>query len=160
MVVQGIPHGANMGRRGTAATAYDGGSGIHGQAYVICHDLLGATVNNLAVNIFGDAAVGLGNHDHFNTPLADLTLHVNDGGDQVRGADTTISPDRKGRVIHFQAEADDIGRYWAAVNNKILGHTEKAADLANRAAYRNTLSPNLPFFRDEAIALLEELEAD
>ena len=50
--------------------------------------------------------------------------------------------------------------YWAAVNNRILGNTEKAIDLANRAAYRNTLSPNLPFFRDEAIALLEELEAD
>ena len=50
--------------------------------------------------------------------------------------------------------------YWAAVANKILGNSEKAADLANRAAYRNTLSPNLPFFRDEALTLLEELEAE
>ena len=58
------------------------------------------------------------------------------------------------------SQLEPTALYWAAVNNKILGHTEKAADLANRAAYRNTLSPNLPFFRDEAIALLEELEAD
>ncbi len=50
--------------------------------------------------------------------------------------------------------------YWAAVNHQILGNSEKAADLANRAAYRNTLSPNLPFFRDEALALLDELEAE
>jgi hypothetical protein len=41
-----------------------------------------------------------------------------------------------------------------------MGKAEKAIDLANRAAYRNTLSGNLPFFRDEAIALLKELEAD
>jgi len=58
------------------------------------------------------------------------------------------------------SQLEPTALYWAAVNNRNLGHTEKAADLANRAAYRNTLSPNLPFFRDEAIALLEELEAD
>ncbi len=58
------------------------------------------------------------------------------------------------------SQLEPTALYWAAVNNRILGHTEKAADLANRAAYRNTLSPNLPFFRDEAIALLEELEAE
>jgi tetratricopeptide (TPR) repeat protein len=58
------------------------------------------------------------------------------------------------------SQLEPTALYWAAVNNRILGHTEKAADLANRAAYRNTLSPHLPFFRDEALALLEELEAE
>ena len=48
--------------------------------------------------------------------------------------------------------------YYAATANAGLGNTEKAADLAMRAAYRNTLSPNLPFFRQEALALLAELE--
>lgn len=49
--------------------------------------------------------------------------------------------------------------YWAAVANKNLGNADKAVDLATRAAYRNTLSPNLSFFRAEAVAMLEELDA-
>ena len=57
-------------------------------------------------------------------------------------------------------QLEPVVLYWAAVANKILGNTEKATDLANRAAYRNTLSANLPFFRDEALALLEEFEAE
>jgi tetratricopeptide (TPR) repeat protein len=57
-------------------------------------------------------------------------------------------------------QLEPIVLYWAAVANRNLGNTEQAVDLANRAAYRNTLSPNLPFFRDEALALLEELEAE
>jgi tetratricopeptide (TPR) repeat protein len=57
-------------------------------------------------------------------------------------------------------QLEPIVLYWAAVANKILGNSEIAADLANRAAYRNTLSANLPFFRNEALALLEELEAE
>ena len=58
------------------------------------------------------------------------------------------------------SQLEPTALYWAAVNNRILGNTGKATDLANRAAYRNTLSPNLPFFRGAAIALLEELAAD
>ena len=54
---------------------------------------------------------------------------------------------------------DPIVLYYCAMANSSLGNMEKAIDLANRAAYRNTLSANLPFFRDEAIALLKELEA-
>jgi hypothetical protein len=41
-----------------------------------------------------------------------------------------------------------------------LGNTDKAIDLATRAATRNTLSGNLPFFRDEALELLDELTAN
>jgi hypothetical protein len=38
-----------------------------------------------------------------------------------------------------------------------LGHTDRAVDLATRAATRNTLNANLPMFRNEALALLDEL---
>lgn len=55
---------------------------------------------------------------------------------------------------------DPIVLYYGALANSSIGNTEKAIDLAKRAAYRNTLSGNLPFFRDEAMALLKELEAE
>lgn len=55
-------------------------------------------------------------------------------------------------------QLDPIALYWAAVANKNLGNGDKAVDLASRAAYHNTLSANLPFFRDQALALLVELE--
>ena len=55
-------------------------------------------------------------------------------------------------------QLDPIVLYWQAVANKDAGNEDKASELANRAAYRNTLSANLPLFRDEAITLLEELE--
>jgi tetratricopeptide (TPR) repeat protein len=58
------------------------------------------------------------------------------------------------------SQLNPIVLYWAAVANRNLGNLDKAADLANRAAYRNTLSANLPFFRDEALALLEELDTE
>lgn len=56
-------------------------------------------------------------------------------------------------------QLDPIVLYWAAVVHAELGHTEKAIDLARRAATRNTLSPNLPFFRRDALKLVQELEA-
>ena len=70
--------------------------------------------------------------------------------------------DNKTAAAEFAAanQLEPIVLYWAAVANRNLGNTEKAVDLANRAAYRNALSANLPFFRDEALALLEELEAE
>lgn len=52
---------------------------------------------------------------------------------------------------------DPIVLYWSAVANKNAGNIEKARDLANRAANRNTLSANLPFFRADALRLLDEL---
>ena len=56
-------------------------------------------------------------------------------------------------------QLDPIVLYWSAVANNGLGNTDKAAEFASRAAYRNTLSANLPLFRAQAIALLEELES-
>jgi tetratricopeptide (TPR) repeat protein len=49
--------------------------------------------------------------------------------------------------------------YWSAVANRDAGDIEKAKELANRAANRNTLSANLPFRRDEALELLATLSA-
>ena len=54
-------------------------------------------------------------------------------------------------------QLDPIVLYWYAVTENELGNTEKARDLAYRAAYRNTLSGNLPFFRNDAIELYETL---
>ena len=47
--------------------------------------------------------------------------------------------------------------YWSAVANRDAGNLDKARELAKRAAHRNTLSANLPFFRSDAMKLLEEL---
>ena len=55
-------------------------------------------------------------------------------------------------------QLEPIVLYWAAVANREIGNGDRAQDLASRAAYRNTLSANLPLFRDQAIALLEGLE--
>jgi tetratricopeptide (TPR) repeat protein len=49
--------------------------------------------------------------------------------------------------------------YWSAVANRDAGDIEKAKELSNRAANRNTLSANLPFRRDEALELLASLSA-
>lgn len=57
-------------------------------------------------------------------------------------------------------QLDPIVLYWSAMAQRSLGNTDKAIDLATRAATRNTLSINLPFFRDEALELLDELTGD
>jgi len=57
-------------------------------------------------------------------------------------------------------QLDPIVLYYSAVANNGIGDKAKAKDLATRAASRNTLSPNLPFFRREALKLLEALDAD
>ncbi len=55
---------------------------------------------------------------------------------------------------------DPVVLYWSAVTNETLGNTELAIDLADRAANRNTLSGNLPFFRSDAQKLLAKLTAE
>lgn len=65
-------------------------------------------------------------------------------------------------AAQFFAQAnqlDPIVLYWSAYTHASLGHTERAIDLATRAANRNTVSPNLPFFRENAQTLLAELSA-
>ena len=57
------------------------------------------------------------------------------------------------------SQLDPIVLYWSAVAHAELGNTERAKDLAERAANRNTLSANLPFFRADALELLANLSA-
>ena len=57
-------------------------------------------------------------------------------------------------------QLNPIVLYWSAVANKDAGNNEKAKELASRAANLNTLSGNLPFFRAEALQLLEELSGE
>ena len=63
---------------------------------------------------------------------------------------------------HFERanQLDPIVLYWSAVIHTELGNTEQAIDLATRAANRNTLSGNLPFFRSGAQELLAKLTAE
>jgi tetratricopeptide (TPR) repeat protein len=58
-------------------------------------------------------------------------------------------------AAHFDSasQLNPIVLYWSAVVNRDLGHTDKARDLAGRAANRNTLSANMPFFRSAAVDL-------
>jgi len=63
---------------------------------------------------------------------------------------------------HFAqaSQINPIVLYWSAVTNETLGNTELAIDLATRAANKNTLSRNLPFFRSDAQKLLAKLTAE
>lgn len=56
-------------------------------------------------------------------------------------------------------QLNPIVLYWSAVANQDAGNTAKALELAQRAANRNTLNPNLPFFRKEALQLAGELSS-
>jgi len=72
-----------------------------------------------------------------------------------------FSEENEAAAAHFEqaSQQQPIVLYWSAVVNRELGNMDKARDLAERAANRNTLSANLPFFRADAIALLAELSA-
>jgi len=50
--------------------------------------------------------------------------------------------------------------YWSAYAHAELGNTDQAVDLATRAANRNALNGNLPFFRSSALELLAKLTAE
>jgi len=67
--------------------------------------------------------------------------------------------DNDAAAMHFakSSQLQPIPLYWAARVNQALGRLDKARELAQRAANRNTLSLNLPFFRADAVALLAEL---
>lgn len=69
--------------------------------------------------------------------------------------------DSEAAVAHFEdaSKLQPVPLYWSAMIHKDLGNLDKARDLATRAAHRNTLSGNLPFFRAAAVELLTELEA-
>ncbi len=57
------------------------------------------------------------------------------------------------------SQNNPIVLYWSAKAQRALGNADKARELAARAANRNTLSPNLPFVRNDALKLLQELDS-
>jgi tetratricopeptide (TPR) repeat protein len=81
---------------------------------------------------------------------------------ELAGYLAAVNDDPAGAAEHLaQAnQLEPIVLYWSAVANKDAGNTGKAIELAKRAANRNTLSPNLPFFRQEALQLADELGGD
>ena len=80
---------------------------------------------------------------------------------EVAAFHAMFSEDYAASATHFDqsSQLNPIVLYWSAVVNKDIGNYEKAATLAKRAAQRNTLSGNLPFFRAEALKLMDELAA-
>ena len=80
---------------------------------------------------------------------------------ELAGYLAMFNDDMEGAAEHLAqaSQLDPIVLYWSAVVNAEIGNIEKAADLAERAANRNTLSPNLPFFRADAQKLLADMNA-
>ena len=72
-----------------------------------------------------------------------------------------FNEDNSGAAEHLgmASQLNPIVLYWSAVAQSELGNAERATELAERAANRNTLSANLPFFRQDAIRLLDELQS-
>jgi tetratricopeptide (TPR) repeat protein len=70
--------------------------------------------------------------------------------------------DLEAAVQHFDqaSQLNPVLLYWSAWANAELGNTDRAIDLATRAANRNTLNGNLPFFRSAALELLAALTAE
>jgi tetratricopeptide (TPR) repeat protein len=58
------------------------------------------------------------------------------------------------------SQLNPIVLYFSAVAQKNIGNNDEAVSNAEKAANKNTLSGNLPFFRAEALALITELTSD
>jgi tetratricopeptide (TPR) repeat protein len=73
-----------------------------------------------------------------------------------------VNEEFESAASHFEKASplNPVVLYWSAVNSAELGDTEKARQLATRAANRNTLNANLPFVRADALQLLAELDAE
>jgi len=109
-----------------------------------------------------------GDHDTLASRSADYTAAVEDAGSaferlrvpELAGYVAAVNEDYATSAAKL-AQANQLNPivlYWSAMANAGIGNTERARDLASRAAYRNVLSPNLPFFRQEALHLLADLE--
>lgn len=81
---------------------------------------------------------------------------------ELAGYLAMMNEDNESAVAHLAQgrQVNPIVLYWSAVANKNAGNTERALELADRAANRNTLSVNLPFVRAEALQLIEELSGE
>lgn len=75
---------------------------------------------------------------------------------ELSGFFAMFNEDYESAATHFAAasQLNPVVLYWSAVVNQELGNDDKARDLAMRAAERNTLNPNLPFFRKAALEML------
>ncbi|MGI9199979.1 MAG: tetratricopeptide repeat protein [Woeseiaceae bacterium] len=87
--------------------------------------------------------------------------------EKIRGHEVSAflamhNEDLESAASHFAnaSQLNPIVLYWSAVVHRGLGNLDEARELAERAANRNTLSQNLPFFRAAAIELGAELAAD
>lgn len=80
---------------------------------------------------------------------------------ELQGYLAMISDDMEGGVKHLEqaSQINPIVLYWTAYAHKELGHADQAAALAEKAANRNALSPNLPFVRADALQMLDELKS-
>jgi tetratricopeptide (TPR) repeat protein len=116
------------------------------------------------------AAMVTGDHDTLASRAADYTAAVEEAGSaferlripELAGYVAAVNEDYASSAAEL-AQANQLNPivlYWSAMANAGIGNTEQARDLASRAAYRNVLSPNLPFFRQQALQLLADLEAD
>jgi tetratricopeptide (TPR) repeat protein len=78
---------------------------------------------------------------------------------ELRGFHAMFNEDNATAAAEFAKanQLNPIVLYWSGVINRDLGNLELARELAERAAHRNTLSANLPFFRNEAMELQDEL---
>ena len=101
---------------------------------------------------------------------AEYTAAVKEGGaaferrraHALAGYMAMINDDMQGGVDHL-AQANQFNPhilYWSAMAQNALGNKEKARDLLNRAANRNTLSPNLPFVRSKALEAIANLDEE
>jgi tetratricopeptide (TPR) repeat protein len=87
------------------------------------------------------------------TPFEKLRVHELAGYIATMNSDPATAVDELAQANQL----NPIVLYWSAVANKDAGNTAKALELAKRAANRNTLNPNLPFFRKEALQLIDDL---
>ena len=115
------------------------------------------------------AAMVAGDHETLASRAADYTAAVEEAGSafermripELAGYVAAVNEDYATSAAKL-AQANQLNPivlYWSAMANAGIGNTEQARDLAARAAYRNALSPNLPFFRQEALQLLADLDA-
>lgn len=83
-------------------------------------------------------------------------------GHELSGFLAMFNEDYESAAGHFDnaSQLNPVVLYWSAVVNQELGNLDRARDLADRAANRNTLSGNLPFFRAAAVELAADLGAE
>ena len=80
---------------------------------------------------------------------------------ELQGFLAMLNEDTAGTAEHLAqaSQTNPVVLFWAAMAHRDLGNLERAKELADQAANRNTLSNLLPLVRSEAQDLLDELAA-